>query len=233
MRRVILDLCGGTGAWSRPWREAGYIVELITLPEYDVEYVDIENIAMEFWRQDVHWRESNTVLYSDIYGILAAPPCTEFSLAKNGSGKPRNLAQGMETVQACMKIIWACFKYGNPTFWALENPVGLLRKFLGKPAYTFRQWQYGEFNLKPTDLWGRFKCPVPMVMKEPVDTLFQTMRKRYKGGKTPGKGNTFAFDFPPVPGWYNGPKLDRAARRAITPDGFAEAFFRANAKVVL
>lgn len=34
--KIILDLCGGTGSWSKPYKEAGYDVRLITLPEYDV-----------------------------------------------------------------------------------------------------------------------------------------------------------------------------------------------------
>jgi hypothetical protein len=34
--KIILDLCGGTGSWSKPYRDAGYDVRLITLPEYDV-----------------------------------------------------------------------------------------------------------------------------------------------------------------------------------------------------
>ena len=34
--KIILDLCGGTGSWSKPYKEAGYDVKLITLPEYDV-----------------------------------------------------------------------------------------------------------------------------------------------------------------------------------------------------
>ncbi|MFH1231142.1 MAG: hypothetical protein V1709_06555, partial [Planctomycetota bacterium] len=34
--KIILDLCGGTGSWSRPYLEAGYNVYNITLPEYDV-----------------------------------------------------------------------------------------------------------------------------------------------------------------------------------------------------
>lgn len=59
--KIILDLCGGTGSWSRPYKEAGYDVRVITLPEYDVtSYIAPDNV----------------------YGILAAPPCTEFSLAK-------------------------------------------------------------------------------------------------------------------------------------------------------
>ena len=34
--KIILDLCGGTGAWSAPYKDAGYDVRVITLPEYDV-----------------------------------------------------------------------------------------------------------------------------------------------------------------------------------------------------
>lgn len=30
--KIILDLCGGTGSWSKPYRDAGYDVRLITLP---------------------------------------------------------------------------------------------------------------------------------------------------------------------------------------------------------
>jgi len=32
--KIILDLCGGTGAWSEPYRAKGYDVQLITLPEF-------------------------------------------------------------------------------------------------------------------------------------------------------------------------------------------------------
>jgi ubiquinone/menaquinone biosynthesis C-methylase UbiE len=31
--KIILDLCGGTGSWSEPYKQAGYDVRLITLPE--------------------------------------------------------------------------------------------------------------------------------------------------------------------------------------------------------
>jgi len=34
--KIILDLCGGTGAWSKPYADAGYNVRVITLPEQDV-----------------------------------------------------------------------------------------------------------------------------------------------------------------------------------------------------
>ena len=51
--KIILDLCGGSGSWSRAYVAAGYDVRNITLPAYDVlTYEPPENV----------------------YGILAAPP---------------------------------------------------------------------------------------------------------------------------------------------------------------
>lgn len=36
MSKIILDLCGGTGSWSKPYRDAGYDVRVITLPRYNL-----------------------------------------------------------------------------------------------------------------------------------------------------------------------------------------------------
>lgn len=198
--KIILDLCGGTGAWSRPYKEAGYDVRLITLPDNDVRtYEPPENV----------------------YGILAAPPCTEFSVAKNGSKKKRDLALGMETVRACLEIIWKCQIHGKLTFWAMENSRGLLRRFMGKPVITFDPWQYGDGWTKKTDLWGYFTPPKPTATVQP-----EGLTRRYANGKSNAFCWTTCYDR--VPDWYDGPKLDRAGRRAITPPGFARAFFKAN-----
>ncbi len=37
--KIILDLCGGTGSWARPYLEAGYDVKTITIPEHDVSLI--------------------------------------------------------------------------------------------------------------------------------------------------------------------------------------------------
>lgn len=157
--KIILDLCGGSGSWSRPYRLAGYDVRLITLPDYDVRT----------YQPPDH-----------VYGILAAPPCAEFSLAKNGSRRTRDLAAGMECVEACLQIIWQCQKTEKLQFWALENPVGLLRRFMGRPPYTFYQWWFGDLGIKRTDLWGYFNAPKQQVHKRPDDPYFV---KQYKSGK--------------------------------------------------
>lgn len=194
--KIILDLCGGTGAWSRPYAEAGYDVRLITLPDNDVRT----------YRPPDH-----------VYGILAAPPCTEFSLAKGGQA--RDFAGGVEVMSACLRIIWQCRQREKLAFWALENPVGFMRQFLGRPHFTFEQWQFGDFGIKPTDIWGYFKEPVPTVKERPG--LIGIM---YRDGHRHGRG----MANPKCPPEYANMGLDRAALRAITPAGFAKAFYRAN-----
>ena len=61
--KVILDLCGGTGAWSKPYKDAGYDVKLITLPQFDVTKVRFDDYSMEFIRQDVPYVDILIVFY--------------------------------------------------------------------------------------------------------------------------------------------------------------------------
>ena len=144
MSKIILDLCGGTGSWSKPYKENGYDVRVVTLPKNDVrEYQPPENV----------------------YGILAAPPCDQFSFAKT-TGKPRQLENAWSIVRACLDIIAQCNSiesaYSKTTklkFWALENPNGLLKRFLGKPAYEFNPYDFGDDYKKKTHLWGWFNDP--------------------------------------------------------------------------
>lgn len=207
--KIILDLCGGTGAWSKPYLEAGYDVRNITLPAFDVRlYQPPENV----------------------YGILAAPPCTEFSFAKSNSKYPRKIKDGMELVEACLKIIWKV-QYNLPTslakrtslkFWALENPFGLLRRFLGHPVLVWNPYDYGDPYQKKTCLWGFFNIP----RKNPC----MEYTKNYIHHITPSGTIGKKFDqllSKEIHGEYYG-KLTRQERRSITPAGFAKAFFEAN-----
>lgn len=199
--KIILDLCGGTGSWSAPYREAGYDVRLVTLPENDV----------------TTYRPPKNV-----FGILAAPPCTVFSLAAwKIPMADKKFAEGMEVVSACMKIIWECQQRGGQLkFWAMENPVGHLRKFMGKPAFTFQGWQFGEFNrlygTKRTDLWGHFSQPRIRFRQRPLLLL------------PPTRTSSAEWYSPKHLGFAGHEKLTRTEIRAITPPGFARAFFEAN-----
>ncbi len=184
--KIILDLCGGSGAWSKPYLDAGYDVRLVTQPDNDVRsYQPPENV----------------------YGILAAPPCTMFSLARTRAKTPRDLRQGMETVEACLKIIWAVRCRQFLKFWALENPRGFLRQLIGRPSYTFKPCEFGDNTSKVTDLWGYFN--EPKKLKKPAIVSKGCHRA------------SMYFDNP-------GMGINRADARAITPVCFAKAFFEAN-----
>lgn len=183
--RIILDLCGGTGAWSRPYTEAGYDVRLITLPEYDVRlYQPPDNV----------------------YGILAAPPCTVFS--SSGARWKRTqeeMIDALSIVDACIRIIWCC----QPHFWAIENPVGKLVRWIGKPVMYFHPCDYGDPYTKKTCLWGKFNQPT----RNPIKPVFII-----RGGKR----------FSPTAAFTGGKSARTKELRSITPPGFARAFFEAN-----
>ena len=193
MSKIILDLCGGTGSWSKPYKDNGYDVRVITLPDNDVrKYEPPKNV----------------------YGILAAPPCDQFSFAKT-TGKARDLKDAWSIVRACLDIIAKCNHITNPyaktttlKFWCLENPHGLLKRFLGKPCYEFNPYDFGDDYKKNTHLWGWFNFPI----KNPIEcnaVKFDRMKSK---------------DIHPE---YFG-KFDRKTRRAMTPQGFANAFYEVN-----
>lgn len=180
--KIILDLCGGTGSWSKPYRDAGYDVRLITLPDNDVRtYNPPENV----------------------YGILAAPPCTVFSLAGNWVKRSNEeMLEALSVVDACLRIIYKA----KPKFWALENPVGKLKNWIGESIFRFDPWEFGDGTFKKTALWGNFNKPIQTVFEKP---------ERIPYSQTPI-------------GRLGGKSAKTKELRSITPQGFAKAFFKAN-----
>lgn len=201
--KIILDLCGGTGSWSRPYKLNGYDVRVITLPEFDV--------------RDYHTDES-------IYGVLAAPPCTEFSVLNCiAENRERNFDSGMEIVNACLRII----KETNPMWWALENPRGHLRNFLGQPKMTFQPWEYGDPWTKATDIWGEFNIP-PKLFSNWEEVPNKIPLYTRKGRSKPNFAFLHKSSWEKIPQLsYHEPETD-AEFRAMTPPGFAWEFFKHN-----
>ena len=137
--KIILDLCGATGAWSKPYKDAGYDVRLITMPAYDVRIY---------------------IPPARVYGVLAWPPCTHLA----GSGArwweekgEEALIEAIGIVAGCLRVIWLA----NPVFWVLENPVGRLIDYIGAYKMTFNPCDYGDPYTKKTCLWGDFNIPKP------------------------------------------------------------------------
>lgn len=187
MKKIILHLCAKEGSDSKPYADAGYDVRIIG-----------EEIGVE-----------NYIPPPNVYGIIANPPCTHFSMAKCNS--PRDLNEGMRLVKECLRIIWQCQtqtigdqRTPPVQFWMLENPsTGFLKWFLGHPVFTYNHVEYGEPQTKRTGLWGLFNLPKRPLLYNPVPS-----------------------------GSSLGHKLDKAKRdtnsRSRCPIDFAKAFYEAN-----
>lgn len=216
-KKIILDLCGGTGAWSKPYKDAGYDVRVITLPKFDVTQVSFLHDAILF-----HGLESSNwdgrIPYKNVYGILAAPPCTKFSRAAwQLKKKDRDFAEGMKCVRACMEIIWKVQEQAAPlAFWAMENPQGYLYNFMGMPYFIFQPWQFGQTDFratKRTGLWGYFNPPAKTVRTRTIPFISPRSSKRDTVDK---QRENHA--------WYKASAEDRAK----TCEHFAKAFYKAN-----
>ena len=176
MSRLILDLCAGSGAWSEPYLKAGYLVRRIELP-WDVRLIEYDHVL--------------------VHGILAAPPCTVF--ASSGARwvrTPEQIREALSVVDACLRAV-AIYR---PAWWALENPVGTLRRWLGPPTMRFDPCDYGDPYTKRTQLWGHFNLP------KPAGVIPERLNRIHRMAPSP----------------------DRAAKRSITPPAFAAAFCEAN-----
>lgn len=188
--KIILDLCAGTGAWSLPYKEAGYDVRVIDLPQ-DVRLM---KLPME-----------------KIYGVLAAPPCTMFCRMRMCQGRPTDeqFLRALSVVDACLRVITMC----KPKFWALENPQGYLKNWLGEPNYKFDPFEFGDAWTKRAWVWGNFNSP----FKEP---LFNNKKVTPLGRLVGGKKNN--------PSLAMLEHKNNSTRHSITPAGFAQAFYEAN-----
>ncbi len=193
MTKTILSLFDYSGNWSQPYRENGYdMIQVDIKLGLDIYELDYKNLP-------------------DIYGILAAVPCTDF--ASSGArwykekDKDGRTAESIRLLKHTLKII----HFLEPVFWAIENPVGRMNSLIPEmkrygPWY-FQPHHYGDPYTKKTGLWGRFVPPLPIFAQkawQPVE---------------PTEGSKMHL-LPPSP--------NRAELRSETPMGFAYAFYEAN-----
>lgn len=159
----VLELFAGTRSISKAFEEAGH--EVFTI-EWDKKhpnidwYADIgtitaQDILEKFGRPDVIW---------------ASPDCTSYSVAgishhrrreKDGNLTPiSEYAKFCDTVnQHVLKLIEEL----NPRYYFIENPRGGLRKMGFMQSipfrYTVTYCQYGDFRMKPTDIFTSHPAP--------------------------------------------------------------------------
>ena len=157
----VLELFAGTRSIGKAFEQRGHQV-------YSIEWnKDFENID---WYADI-----GTIKASDIierFGkpdvIWASPDCTTFSIAAishhrrqaNGTLKPIS-----EYAKFCDKVdrnVLKLIQDLQPCLYFIENPRGGLRKMdfmRNLPRYTVTYCKYGDFRMKPTDIWTNHPDP--------------------------------------------------------------------------
>jgi len=141
MTKIILHLCADTGSDTKPFQDD---------PEYEVILVG-SDIGVENYHPP-----------KNVYGIIANPPCTNFSSVRTSAKIPADEAEGMRLVIECQRII----REANPKWWVIENPAtGRLKKYLGKPKFVYQPWEFGSPWSKKTALWGEFSTPTKLYEK--------------------------------------------------------------------
>jgi site-specific DNA-cytosine methylase len=149
---IVFDFFAGTGSATKAFEEAGHKVIKIELDQqFEANERDIMAITGQY--------------LLDTYGrphfIWASPPCTSFSVASigrhwNADKTPKTQAAelGIKLVNKTLELINEL----NPVIgWLMENPRGMLRKqpiVEHLPRRTVTYCQYGDFRMKPTDIWG-------------------------------------------------------------------------------
>ena len=88
---IVIELCAGSGEWSRPYAESG---------RYEVIRLDLpQDIRLE------HYRESWS---GRVRVVLAGPPCTKFAVsgARWMASRPQSeLIDALSVVDACYRFV--------------------------------------------------------------------------------------------------------------------------------
>lgn len=204
--KVVLSFFDKTGAWSKPWRDAGYNVFQFDIQSGDgvetlgINTGDVTNFDLDFF---------NDIFASfdgmDIYCVLSATPCTDFANSGSRHFEGKDAAGTTAFSVQLARVALAAIEYFKPSIWSMENPSGRIERLVGLPPWTvsFDPCHFGEDYTKKTLLWGRMNGDMPVAPCEPTEG--SKMHRLY-GGKSLATKNA----------------------RSQTPEGFSYAFFMAN-----
>ena len=191
---IIYDFFAGTGSATKAFEEAGHKVIKIELNsqfeanERDILAMTGQYLLQTYGRPDFIW---------------ASPPCTSFSVASIGrhwnadkTPKTQGAKLGIKLVSKTLELINEL----NPVIgWLMENPRGMLRKqpiVSHLPRRTVTYCQYGDFRMKPTDIWGYLSG---WVSKPPCKNGDKCHQAAPRGSRTGTQGINGAKDKSVIP----------------------------------
>ena len=157
----VLELVAGTRSIGKAFEQRGHQV-------YSIEWnKDFENID---WYADIGEIKASDIIerfgHPDV--IWASPDCTTFSIAAISHHRRQaidTLEPVSEYAKFCDKVdrnVLQLIKDLQPCLYFIENPRGGMRKmdFMRElPRYTVTYCKYGDFRMKPTDIWTNHPDP--------------------------------------------------------------------------
>ena len=158
----VLELFAGTRSIGKSFEKKGHKVFSV---EWDKQhenidlYIDINDLTSEmviekFGSPDIIW---------------ASPDCTTYSIAgishhriKEESGNLKPISNKAKFSDETIKHVLDLIRELKPKYFFIENPRGGLRKMefmqdINK--YTITYCQYGDFRMKPTDIFTNHSEP--------------------------------------------------------------------------
>lgn len=192
--KTILSLFDYTGHWGQPYADAGYNVIPLDIQNGH----DITKLSNEYLSEELG-------IEGEIWGILAACPCTDFASSGARHFKAKDADGRTEASKDLVIATLDLIETLDPVMWVLENPMGRIQRLTGLPKarMKFDPWVYGDAYTKETYLFGKFNTDLPQI---PVDPVMKSIMHKKYGGKS----------------------LKTKNARSATPRGFAAAFFQAN-----
>ncbi len=200
--KIVLSLFDYSGNMVKPWAEDGYECYCADIKHEENYTEEIGDGVVHYVNADLReWLPPNEE-YEIVFGF---PPCTNLAVSGARWFKDKGLsglAEGIELVERAVDIAeWA----GAP--YLIENPVSTLSTYWREPDHIFHPYEYDNYTSddnaysKKTCLWtgNGFVMPDTDGVEDYDDRIHKMA-----------------------------PSEDRAEKRAMTPQGFANAVFQAN-----
>lgn len=158
----VLELFAGTRSIGKAFKKHGHEVYSVEWDKQhdDIDlYIDIMELTSEmviekFGKPDIIW---------------ASPDCTTYSIAgiyhhriKEDNGNLKPVSEKTKFADQLNVHLLKLINELNPKYYFIENPRGGMRKMdfvKTLPRYTVTYCQYGDFRMKPTDIFTNHHEP--------------------------------------------------------------------------
>lgn len=157
----VLELFAGTRSIGKAFERRGHQVYSI---EWNKDFDDIN------WYTDIGKITAADIVerFGNPDVIWASPDCTTFSIAAISHHRRQainTLEPVSEYAKFCDKVdrnVLKLIRELQPSLYFIENPRGGMRKMdfmRDLPRYTVTYCKYGDFRMKPTDIWTNHPDP--------------------------------------------------------------------------